>query len=192
MLVFNTRTRQRTKPNATAAATSTTVCKLSHRIVGHAAGALSLCALKGHLFSASSALLALHNTTSLYKYTKGDPSVVLGVPLMSSATPALASSGERHVLLADGPRLTLYESKFGMGKEKSDGADLLAGGAWIRNPLLLGIVLVMVFWQGSKMMKGRGGAEPDFGAMGGMGGMPGMGGMGEGMGGMPGGMGGID
>jgi hypothetical protein len=216
--VFNTRARTRVT-DAGIHANETrmvTQCKLVTTVPGHDVSPVALTPLKGYLLSASTSLLVAHNVSGLYARTRDDPNVMLGRSLASAAKGTVPRptvlSGTRagHVVVGSGsggfiallssklPFKTAEEAEGGIaGFLGSGGGGGGMGGGMFKNPLMLGGVMFLVFWQSGKMFNksgkggGRGGPPEDFdmdmlrSAMGGAGmGGAGMGGAGFGGAGM--------
>jgi len=175
--VYNTKTRVR----APSGGKSHLACKLVEEMSGHAPLPVAIASVKGFLLSATSELFAVHNVSGLYGRVKKDPHVVYGEALMGGSIPALlACSRASHLALswgADG-RVVYMESKLQWKDEDSAGGmpDMLS---FLRNPMLIGVVMVVIFWQSSKFFSKGGGG----GGVGGLAGLGGGGGFGpKGMG----------
>ena len=71
----------------------------------------------------------------------------------SHVLPAVASNREKYVALASGPsgNVFLFESKFKYKTEEEAAADSGFGPEkFVRNPLFLGAVMMVIFYQSSK------------------------------------------
>lgn len=157
-----------------------TACKLVTVIRGHEAAEVQLAPLKGYLVSVASRLLVTHNVTGLYSRTRDDPFALVGRTLPAgaeaSAAPLVAGARQGHVVVGAGAsgELTLLASKLVFKEEPKDGgsfglgalADTSSGGpAWLlRNPLVLGVIMMVVFWQTNKHYKGNDGGGGKGGA----------------------------
>ena len=155
-----------------------THCKLVTTITGHEAAPIGLTPVKGYLFSASPSLLASHNVSGLYARTRDEPNVMLGRALAGSPH-ALAGTRDGHLVVASGPlgEISMLQTKqvfkapgeddgigstFGGSFGSKDGG--MSGLSLLRNPLVLGVVMMLVFWQSNKFMnKGDGGGNTGFG-----------------------------
>ena len=144
-----------------------TSCKLVTTIVGHQPAAVSVATLKGYLLSAAPTLFAVHNVSGLYGRQRDEPAVYLGrslPPPPPGLMTFMASTRVSHVAVGGGARgeLMLLASQLPFKElDKASGSfsgfEGGSGPAWIlRNPIVLGGVMMLVFWQTSKMWRGTG------------------------------------
>ena len=181
--IYNTKARSRqlggTHGNESRMVTQ---CKLVSTIVGHEPSPLHLAAQKGWLFSTSRALLAVHNVSGLYDRKREEPTAMLGRPLPSSlpGTAGLISgTGGTHLAYGGGAagEIWMVESKltyrdpseeFKFGGESM--GDFASPTSLLRNPVVLGVIMMVVFWQTNKFWGKGGGGGSGGGGGGGRGG----------------------
>ena len=167
--VYNTKSRSRMSGqgehgNETKMVTH---CKLVTTITGHEASPLELTPIQGYLLSASPSLLAVHNVSGLYARTRDEPNVMLGRRL-AGVSAVVAGTRAGHVAVGSGVagELVLLGLKLPNQKKDDEGgvmSSMLGSGSGsggsganlMRNPLVLGGVMVLVFWQSGKLFGGR-------------------------------------
>ena len=146
-----------------------THCKLVTTIEGHIPSPLSITPVKGYLLSANAKLLAVHNVSGLYARTRDEPNVMLGRPLAGQPA-VLAGTRAGHFAVGSGAagELVMMASKLPAKKEDEDGVlgGIMGGGSsgsggtasnLMRNPLILGGVMVLMFWQSGRFFGNNGG-----------------------------------